>query len=149
MKVIAFGCSHFASPEAQDIVQHGFRYGYDNAKKLASIIKDQNPDTVINLGDWEEDDIEPSGMAMKLCPELANIPQIKIKGNHDFMGLLSYECDGILYEHGYNKTYFSGQKIIHAHTHVPKSGWPLDVGSLAFTGTYAFVDNGIPELRYL
>lgn len=148
MRIITFGCSHFASADVQMILQDR-TYDYKHCANLATVIKRERPDLVIDLGDWEEDYYEPTGMAIRLCPELAQIERVRIKGNHDRAGLLSCTYDGVLYEHGYKKIYNTGDKVVHAHTHNPHDGWPLDVGSITFTGTYGIVVNGLARLEYL
>lgn len=156
MLVVAFGCTHFASPAIQRILQDK-EYNYTNAQRLVEIIKAIKPQAVINLGDWEEDYYEESGVANKLCPELGALVTYKIKGNHDKSGLPFVEIDGMRYEHGHNnkvswklddiRNYYKDKRVVHAHTHQPLDGIPTDVGSLTFTGTYAVVRDGIPVLE--
>ncbi len=157
MLVLAFGCVHFASPAVQKELQDN-EYNYENVLKLMEVIKTKKPDAVVFLGDWEEDYYEQSGWSNRLCPGLAELVTHKIKGNHDRDGLPFVAIDGWKYEHGHNnkpswklediRAFYEGKKIVHAHTHRPVNGTPLDVGSITFTGTYGIIENGVPSLEF-
>jgi predicted phosphodiesterase len=158
MKVLAFGCTHFATPNTQ-VLLFDKHINYDNFTKLQKIMNNDFFDVIVNLGDYWEAYYDTIKDIESYYP-IRNIPFMSaIKGNHDKYGYLFVEIDGIRYEHGHNNKCSNGlkeariiykdKKVVHAHTHEPKEAWALDVGSITFTGTFGIIENGIPKLEYV
>ncbi|MCA9366872.1 metallophosphoesterase [Candidatus Kaiserbacteria bacterium] len=162
-RVIAFSCAHIGTPDTQRYFDRQVT-DYKNVKKLLRLIIETKPDVVVNLGDWEERLYDPPYYASQILPDYVKVLQdfdvVKIAGNHDKDdGQKAAVIDGICYEHGHIGTRardiasirqkFANTKTVHGHSHEPKAGWPLDVGSITFTGTYGEIINGEPFLRYV
>lgn len=160
-RVIAFSCAHISTPKTQRYL-HGKTYGYENLKRLIEIIIYDPPDLVVNLGDFQELLYEPDGIYRTAVPEYDNMPcpVIKLCGNHDKkQGALRHVMGPVRYEHGHIGTRardvesirrrFANTRTVHGHSHEPKAGWPLDVGSITFTGTYGEIINGESFLRHV
>lgn len=162
-RVIAFSCAHIGTPDTQRYFDRP-ETDYGNVKKLLAHILESEPDIVVNLGDWEERLYDQPYYANQILPEyievLKRFDVVKIAGNHDKDdGKTAVTIDGVRYEHGHRgtrardvesiRTKFANTKTVHGHSHEPKEGWPLDVGSITFTGTYGEIINGEPHLRYV
>jgi len=159
MKVLAFGCTHFATPQSQ-ILLFDKHIDYSNYEKLLEILHAGDFDQVVNLGDYWEAYYDTKESVCSAYPLCLDTPfYLSIKGNHDKSGYPFVEIDGIRYEHGHNnkcsnglkeaREIYEGKKVVHAHTHEPKEAWALDVGSITFTGTYGIIEDGIPRLEYI
>ncbi len=174
MRVIAFACAHFCTPETQaeftgQMGKAVFDYG--SFERFTERVLANPPDAIVNLGDLNEplyDDIEVvmqnEGETFVLLPDVVNL-----RGNHDPKGGDAFVViDGLRYEHGHQRmldhyhgkqfrdgteynerlrSLHDGERMIHGHTHFPKVGWAFDVGSITFSGTYAEVVDGEPEMR--
>ena len=171
MKVIAFSCAHICTPETQmDLQDHS--YNYDNIRELLEICAEKTPDFLINLGDFTEPRYDSRDVSDKLLfkeiPLYYEISKYgvvvrRINGNHDTERDTDnvIDIDNVRYEHGHQligvnnrvsrKEYANlvhestkdiNYKLVHGHTHTPKEGNPLDVGSITFTGTYGEIIDG-------
>ena len=163
-RVVAFGCCHICTPETQvELFDRPLDYSY--VRILMEQLAASPPDILVNLGDFWEPLYDAPGLVDDLIPEYAQIPckRIEIGGNHDRNGTDSIEIDGVLYEHGHLRVKgvaavskeeylaavrraYDGQRLVHAHTHIPHEPWPLDVGSVTLSGTYGEILDGNARL---
>lgn len=161
MRIVAFSDAHVASKVAQRILQYKVD-DYRNIRALLERLLANPPDAVVNLGDWWEpvyDKSNPTGDIFDLYAELRKtIPIFKVEGNHDRKDGLEYVVlEATRYEHGHAcgvsrdieavRAYYRGKRVVHGHTHSPNEGWPFDVGSITFNGTYGEIIKGVPRLR--
>lgn len=161
MRFVAFSDAHVASKVGQRMLQYKTD-DYKNIRSLLNQLLQKPPDAVVNLGDWWEplyDRSTPTGDIFDLYAELCKaMPVFKLAGNHDRKDGLPYVfLRGVRFEHGHAcgvsknveaiRSYYRGQRVVHGHTHEPQEGWPLDVGSITFTGTYGEIIDGVPYLR--
>jgi len=129
--------------------------------ELCELLLADPPDVVVNLGDFAatyEDNPLP-----KVYQNVCDVVRvIKVRGNHDDRadGVDNVIIDGVRYEHGHKlaggnpesrreytqllRENAKGLRIVHGHTHQPYWGapWPLDVGSVTFSGTYGEIIDG-------
>lgn len=157
MRVFAFGDAHIATPETQREL-FGREFDYKECCRFAEIVARETPDVVICLGDLCEDFWDGPMLWRKIVPELGDIPMLRLRGNHEMQGLPTcVEIDGVQYCHGLAvpntiegvRQRYAGQVVVHGHTHEPREPWPLDVGSITFTGTFAEIVDGRGRLRWL
>ena len=158
MRVIAFSDVHFATPDTQRWL-FGGPVDYAHCVRFIELMRADPPDRLLCVGDLSEDYWDaPRTWELEIMPEFASLPMERMQGNHEHDGYpLAIEIDGVRYEHGRCKPdtveavrrVYDGRRVVHGHTHQPKEAWPLDLGSLTFTGTYGEIIDGAAHLRRL
>ena len=163
MRVVAFSDVHWLSKRLQvELYSYDPLLNYAPFLELCELILADPPDIVVNLGDFAaiyEDNPLPE-VYQNVCDV---VKVVKVRGNHDDRddGVDYVEIDGVRYEHGHKlaawgsieskREYIEllrenakGLRIVHGHTHQPHRGapWPLDVGSVTFSGTYGEIVDG-------
>ncbi len=170
MRVVAFADVHWMSRRVMnEVYEYDPPLDYEPFIRLCMLIIHNMPDVVIDLGDlteryWEDPPPLPYEY-IRLTREAPTF--IKLRGNHDHSDGDEYAVfDSVRYEHGHKlgpkprtesreeyvvglRAATKGQRLVHAHTHFPQDGMPLDVGSVTFSGTYGEIVDGKPYLRYV
>ncbi len=174
MRVVVFGDVHWMSRHVQEEVYEYERpLDYGPFIRLCKQLLQAPPDVVVDLGDLAERYWEDPSPLPEEYRRLVSEPRfVKLRGNHDRDDGDEYAVfDGVRYEHGHKlgpkprtesreeyvvdlRVMTKGQRLVHAHTHVPQDAagledTPLDVGSVTFSGTYGEVVDGRPYLRYI
>lgn len=173
MRIVAFSCAHLMTRSTQlDVYGYTKPLDYNPLRRLIADLINDPPDVVVNLGDFTEPVYEDDGLIVevllpyyeRLCRD---VRAIKLRGNHDkSRGDEFVELDDVRYEHGHKLTrpgddgsvegYVTslreatkGRRLVHGHSHAPKAGWPLDVGSITFSQSYGEITDGVPSLKYM
>lgn len=160
-RVIAFSCAHVCTPETCAMLFGASAPDGAPLEAFAQRTLEDMPDVLVCLGDLWEAYYDPPDIWQTLAPSLAELLAqpgvVRLAGNHDPGSLIHVEIDGVRYEHGHHglrpsdtphmRAAHRGKRMVHGHTHEPQEGWPLDVGSLRFTGTYGEIIDGVARLR--
>ena len=176
MRVIAFSCVHLCTSETQVALQD-HKYAYETAERLMSLLLNDPPDVVVNLGDFTEPLYDGIDVVEELLPDYLKLIEVtkvyRLKGNHDrFLDYPEMKTfDGVRYEHGHklaaayggatsraeytemvrNEVRGLGAPVVHGHTHspylYPQGTQAMDVGSVTFSQTYGEIIDG--EMRIL
>ena len=155
MRVVAFSDTHIATPDTQQWL-FGGPVDYSHCYRFIEMMMSNPPDTLICVGDFCEESWDTPDMWQVLLPEFTGLDVLRLRGNHDpNSGAQNVEIDGVRYEHGRARPdtieavrrKYADQRVVHGHTHGPQQPWPLDLGSLVFTGTYGEILDGVACLR--
>jgi len=164
MRVIAFSDVHWLSKKLQvELYEYDPLLDYAPFLELCELLLADPPDVVVNLGDFAALYESSENSLPEVYQNVRDTMKvIKIRGNYDDKadGVDRVEIDGVRYEHGHKlaggnpesrREYIQllrenakGLRIVHGHTHQPYWGapWPLDVGSVTFSGTYGEIIDG-------
>ncbi|KKM78355.1 hypothetical protein LCGC14_1360790 [marine sediment metagenome] len=168
MRVVVFSDVHWLSERLQvELYEYDPLLDYAPFLELCEVILSDPPDVVVNLGDFAatyEDNPLPE-VYQKMHD---TVKVVQLRGNHDpESSAFDYTVlDDVRYEHGHKlmadlsgedasvegyikrlRERTKDERLVHGHTHQPAGPWPLDVGSVTFSGTYGEVIDG--EARWL
>ena len=168
MRVIAFSCVHWLSRRLQvELYNYNPPLDYGPFLELCEVILSNPPDMVVNLGDFAAL-YEDNPLPAQWLRVVSSMKVVQLRGNHDpeSSSFDHVTLDDVRYEHGHKlmtdlpgqdssvrdyvqrlRENTKGERLVHGHTHQFAGPWPLDVGSVTFSGTYGEVVDG--EARWL